>query len=184
MPRDRSPDDESADKPSDRRPSKPSSSGGKGRLLNEEQGRSLMNQIVGLTTQFTSGAMDLAKSGKYNPLAIGDKWVKYAYRKNLDPARLQAMTEAGHLLRDAREVAGINVADLPVQGRQCRSRRDLSIEQGNHRVRHGYRDPEMARPLRHRARTVNALSDMTQSRRDLCQGLSGCQTQAHLAVTR
>ncbi len=112
MPRDRSPDDESADKPSGRRPSKPPSSGGKGRLLNEEQGRSLMNQIVGLTTQFTSGAMDLAKSGKYNPLAIGDKWVKYAYRKNLDPARLQAMTEAGHLLRDAREVAGINVADL------------------------------------------------------------------------
>lgn len=110
MPRDRTPPDDATQGRSAK--TRTLAPGGRAKPPSEEQGRSLINQLVGITSQFTSGAMDLAKAGMLNPLAIGDKWIKYAYRKPMDPARIQAMADAGHLLRDAREVAGLNIADL------------------------------------------------------------------------
>ena len=96
--------------PKGKRP--PKLSGSKNKAGEEEQSPSLVNHVIGLTSQLTSGAIGIAKSGKLNPLVFGDKWVKYAYAKTPDPRRLDAMADAGNILKDAREVAGINIADL------------------------------------------------------------------------
>lgn len=43
---------------------------------------------------------------------LGDGWFKAVYTNPLDPERLKAMAEAGELLRDVREVAGLNLHQL------------------------------------------------------------------------
>lgn len=78
-----------------------------------ESSPSLVNQVIGLTSQWTSSVLDIAKSGKFMPLMFGaDRSIRDAYKKVIDPARLEAMADAGHLLKDARQVAGLNVAEL------------------------------------------------------------------------
>ena len=73
---------------------------------------SLVDQIIGLTSQVASGAVDIARTSRAIPLMFTDNWVKDAYMKTLDVDRLQAMVEAGSFLKDAREVAGLNIAEL------------------------------------------------------------------------
>lgn len=76
------------------------------------ESNSLMDQIIGLTSQLTSGAVEIARSSKAIPLMFTDNWVKDAYMKTLEPEQLQAMIDAGSFLKDAREVAGLNIAEL------------------------------------------------------------------------
>jgi transcriptional regulator with XRE-family HTH domain len=78
----------------------------------EEKRESLVGQLIGLTSQVASGAADLARTGKAIPLMFTDNWVKDAYMKTLDVDRLQAMVDAGSFLKDAREVAGLNIQEL------------------------------------------------------------------------
>lgn len=73
---------------------------------------SLVNQMIGLTSQLTSSALDMARSGRFMPLMPIDKAVKEAYLKTLDPIRVEAMVDAGHFLKDARQVAGLNLGEL------------------------------------------------------------------------
>ena len=73
---------------------------------------SLVNQVIGLTSQLTSSALEMARSGRFIPLMPIDKAVKEAYLKTLDPIRVEAMVDAGHLLKDARQVAGLNLGEL------------------------------------------------------------------------
>lgn len=73
---------------------------------------SLVDQIIGLTSHVASGAVDIARTSRAIPLMFTDNWVKDAYMKTLDGDRLQAMADAGSFLKDAREVAGLNVAEL------------------------------------------------------------------------
>jgi hypothetical protein len=42
----------------------------------------------------------------------GDGWVKDILLKSMDPERIQAMADAGHFLKDAREVAGLNLGEM------------------------------------------------------------------------
>lgn len=79
---------------------------------NEEQQPSLVGQIIGFTSQMASGAAELARTSKAIPLMFTDNWVKDAYIKTLDTDHLQAMADAGNFLKDAREVAGLNIAEL------------------------------------------------------------------------
>ncbi len=77
-----------------------------------KEGHSLVDQIIGITSQVASGAVDIARTSRAIPLMFTDNWVKDAYMKTLDVDRLQAMAEAGNFLKDAREVAGLNIAEL------------------------------------------------------------------------
>lgn len=77
-----------------------------------EESPSLVDQIIGLTSQVASGAVEIARSGRAIPLMFTDNWMKDAYIKTLDPERLQAMADAGSFLKDAREVAGLNITEL------------------------------------------------------------------------
>jgi hypothetical protein len=77
-----------------------------------ESNPSLVNQMIGLTSQLTSSALEMARSGRFIPLIPIDKVVKEAYLKTLDPIRVEAMVDAGHFLKDARQVAGLNVNEL------------------------------------------------------------------------
>ncbi len=82
------------------------------RPKSKKEGTSLVNQLLGLTSQVASGAVDIARTSKAIPLMFTDNWVKDAYMKTLDVDRLQAMVDAGSFLKDAREVAGLNIQEL------------------------------------------------------------------------
>lgn len=79
---------------------------------NTEPTGSLLAQIADLAESMTTGAVELARAGSTIPLMLTDNWLTATWRKSLDPERLEAMTEAGRFLHDAREVAGLNLRDL------------------------------------------------------------------------
>jgi transcriptional regulator with XRE-family HTH domain len=74
--------------------------------------QSLMGQLLGFSSQVASGAVDIARSGIGIPLNFTDKMLRDAYVKTMDIDRIKAMSEAGSLLKDAREVAGLNIVEL------------------------------------------------------------------------
>jgi transcriptional regulator with XRE-family HTH domain len=43
---------------------------------------------------------------------FGENWLRTAVLNQLEPERLEAMAEAGHFLKDARETAGLSIKDL------------------------------------------------------------------------
>jgi transcriptional regulator with XRE-family HTH domain len=43
---------------------------------------------------------------------FGESWLRNALMNKLEPERLEAMADAGHFLRDARETAGMSLKDL------------------------------------------------------------------------
>ncbi len=78
----------------------------------DKENPTLVEQLLGMTSQVASGAIEIARSSKAIPLMFTDNWMKDVYMKTLDPQRLQAMVDAGAFLKDAREVAGLNIAEL------------------------------------------------------------------------
>lgn len=79
----------------------------------DRDGRSsLIDQILDYTGLITASVVDVVKTGSAIPLMYTDNWLKDLYIKSLDPERLRAMAEAGDFLRDAREVAGLNLQEL------------------------------------------------------------------------
>jgi transcriptional regulator with XRE-family HTH domain len=77
-----------------------------------KESHSLVGQLLGLSSQVASGAVDIARSGIGIPLSFTDKMLRDAYMKTMDIDRIKAMSEAGNLLKDAREVAGLNIVEL------------------------------------------------------------------------
>jgi transcriptional regulator with XRE-family HTH domain len=73
---------------------------------------SLLEQFTEITSQVTGSAVELARTATTLTALEGGNWLKDTYLKNLDPERLQAMADAGHFLKDAREVAGMNLESL------------------------------------------------------------------------
>lgn len=73
---------------------------------------SLIDQILDYTGLITASVVDVVKTGSAIPLMYTDNWLKDLYIKSLDPERLRAMAEAGDFLKDAREVAGLNLQEL------------------------------------------------------------------------
>lgn len=73
---------------------------------------SLLEQLLEYTGRITGSIVDVVKTGSAIPLMYTDNWLKDLYMKSLDPERLRAMAEAGEFLRDARQVAGLNLQEL------------------------------------------------------------------------
>lgn len=73
---------------------------------------SLLKTLAGYTGAITSNLVDVVKTGSAIPLMYTDNWMKDFFMKTIDPERLQAMVDAGRLLKDAREVAGLNLMEL------------------------------------------------------------------------
>lgn len=73
---------------------------------------SLFRALRNYTGVLTSNLVDVVKSGSAIPLMYTDNWLKDVFMKTADPERLQAMVDAGRFLKDAREVAGLNLQEL------------------------------------------------------------------------
>jgi transcriptional regulator with XRE-family HTH domain len=73
---------------------------------------SLLKTLASYTGAITSNLVDVVKTGTAIPLMYTDSWMKDFLMKTIDPERLQAMVDAGRLLKDAREVAGLNLMEL------------------------------------------------------------------------
>ena len=73
---------------------------------------SLLHSLRKLTGQVAGGTLDLARNTAAMSAMFGDNWLRNAVMNKMEPERLEAMAEAGHFLRDARETAGMSVKDL------------------------------------------------------------------------
>lgn len=73
---------------------------------------SLMESLVKLTGQVAGGTVELARNATTMTAMFGDNWLSSALLKTMEPERLEAMADAGHFLRDARETAGLSLKDL------------------------------------------------------------------------
>lgn len=97
------------------RPSKAapkSATSGSGGLSLEKAAGALFGQLKGYTDMVAGGLMDVARVGSAIPMMASDNWLKDIYSKAISPERLLAMADAGNFLRDAREVAGLNLQEL------------------------------------------------------------------------
>jgi transcriptional regulator with XRE-family HTH domain len=72
----------------------------------------LLDTLGRLTGQVAGGTVDLARNTAALTAMFGENWISRAVLNQLEPERLEAMAEAGHLLRDARETAGLSIQDL------------------------------------------------------------------------
>jgi transcriptional regulator with XRE-family HTH domain len=82
--------------------------------MSEDRERSLLEQLARLTGQVAGQTLDVARSTAAMSLMFGENWLQSTVLKNLEPERLEAMAEAGHFLRDARETAGMSLRELTV----------------------------------------------------------------------
>lgn len=78
----------------------------------EKDHDSLLNSLRKLTGQVAGGTLDLARNTAAMSAMFGENWLRNAVLNKMEPERLEAMAEAGHFLRDARETAGMSVKDL------------------------------------------------------------------------
>lgn len=73
---------------------------------------SLLDSLVKLTGEVAGGTLDLARNAATMSAMFGETWVRNSLMNRLEPERLEAMAEAGHFLRDAREMAGISIKEM------------------------------------------------------------------------
>ena len=73
---------------------------------------SLFDQLTRITGEIAGQTLDAAKATATLTAMFGEGWLKSAVMKTLEPERLEAMAEAGHFLRDARETAGLSLREL------------------------------------------------------------------------
>ena len=72
----------------------------------------ILGSLMRLTGQMAGGTLDLARNTATMTAMFGESWLKGALLNTLEPERLEAMAEAGHFLRDARETANMSLNDL------------------------------------------------------------------------
>lgn len=80
--------------------------------MSKEKSGSLFDHLAQLPGQLVGQTLDAAKSAAALTAMFGENWLKWNVLKNFDPERLEAMADAGHFLRDARETAGLSLHDL------------------------------------------------------------------------
>jgi transcriptional regulator with XRE-family HTH domain len=78
----------------------------------DQDSDSLLGSLVRLTGNVAGGTLELAKNTATMSAMFGENWLRTTVLNQLEPERLEAMAEAGHFLRDARETAGLSVKDL------------------------------------------------------------------------
>jgi transcriptional regulator with XRE-family HTH domain len=73
---------------------------------------SLLDALKRLSGQVAGGTMDLAVATGTLGAMFGETWLRNALALSLSPERHEAMAEAGHLLRDLRQTAGLSLREL------------------------------------------------------------------------
>ncbi len=79
---------------------------------NDKDADSLLGSLRRLTGQVAEGTLDLARNTATMTAMFGENWLRTNLLNQLEPERLEAMAEAGHFLRDARETAGMSIKEL------------------------------------------------------------------------
>ena len=80
--------------------------------MSDDREPSLLEQLTRLTGQVAGQTLDVARNTASMTARFGESWLKSAVMKTFEPERLEAMAEAGHFLRDARETAGLSLKEL------------------------------------------------------------------------
>jgi len=83
-----------------------------GKKDKEHDSASLLDSVRKLTGQVAGGTLGLARNTAAMTAMFGENWLRSAVLNQLEPERLEAMAEAGHFLKDARETAGLSIKDL------------------------------------------------------------------------
>ena len=78
----------------------------------DHDSESLLDSVRRLTGQVAGGTIGLARNTAAMTAMFGENWLRSTVLNQLEPERLEAMAEAGHFLRDARETAGMSIKDL------------------------------------------------------------------------
>jgi transcriptional regulator with XRE-family HTH domain len=73
---------------------------------------SLLDSLRRLTGQVAGGTFELARNTATMTAMFGENWLRNTVLNHMEPERLEAMADAGHFLRDARETAGMSIKDL------------------------------------------------------------------------
>ncbi|EAQ97832.1 helix-turn-helix domain-containing protein [Congregibacter litoralis] len=73
---------------------------------------SLLDTLIKGAGKVAGGTLDLAVDVATMSAMFGDSWVRDLLLNGASPERLEAMAEAGHFLRDARETAGLTISEL------------------------------------------------------------------------
>ena len=84
--------------------------------MSEDRELSILEQLTRLTGQVAGQTLDVAKNAASMTATMasmfGDSRLQAALMKTFEPERLDAMADAGRLLRDARETAGLSLKEL------------------------------------------------------------------------
>ncbi len=80
--------------------------------MSDDHELSLLEQLTRLTGQVAGQTLDVARNTANMTAMFGESWLKSALMKTFEPERLEAMAQAGHFLRDARETAGLSLKEL------------------------------------------------------------------------
>jgi transcriptional regulator with XRE-family HTH domain len=72
----------------------------------------LLAGLMRFTGQVAGGTLEIARHTATMTAMFGEGWLRQTLLQNMEPERLEAMADAGHLLRDARETAGLSLKEL------------------------------------------------------------------------
>jgi len=81
-------------------------------LDSETSSGSLLSSLMKITGQVAGSTLELARSTATMTAMFGDNWLRSALMSSMEPERLEAMAEAGHFLKDAREMAGLSMKEV------------------------------------------------------------------------
>ncbi|MEM1402455.1 MAG: helix-turn-helix domain-containing protein [Pseudomonadota bacterium] len=74
--------------------------------------KSLIDTLLKRAGKVAGGTLDIAMDVATMSALFGESWVRDLVVSGASPERLEAMADAGHFLRDARETAGLSIREL------------------------------------------------------------------------
>lgn len=72
----------------------------------------LLAGLMRFTGQVAGGTLEIARHTATMTAMFGEGWLRNTLLNSFEPERLEAMADAGHFLRDARETAGLSLKEL------------------------------------------------------------------------
>ena len=73
---------------------------------------SIIDTLLKRASKVAGGTLDIAMDMATMSAMFGESWVRDLVVSGASPERLEAMADAGHFLRDARETAGLSIREL------------------------------------------------------------------------
>ncbi|MEQ9396719.1 helix-turn-helix domain-containing protein [Haliea sp.] len=73
---------------------------------------SLLAGLMRFSGQVAGGTLEIARHTATMTAMFGEGWLRNTLLNSFEPERLEAMADAGHFLRDARETAGLSLKEL------------------------------------------------------------------------